>query len=692
MTNERGVYTYALLTTLKEEGRDFIDVFCPFVLKAIEPGKLVDIEEIRANFTKNFGLKVGIPKSALMTILKRAKRQGYIELGKKIGEDEIKDQSHTRNGLTLYKLQKKGISYAQRIDNTDEIENKIDALYENISLFFKNKKDISLTRRQANDMLLTFIQKNINALGQFMHKNESVFNRLLEVSRTNEKYLLEYIKFIKARNDEYYITLREMLYGSVISTVLYDEEADLAEVGTKKLRPCKVYLDTNFLFSVLGMHSSEESKSARELFDLLRKERFDVRVFDFTVYEMRRVMSGYLLYLRNKDRIPFSGTSLGLYGALEDKKWTPEKARQFINNAENFLAKEGLTVERITPQTLSDYQTDLKDVEYLLEETKPLQSRRSREHDLNAILIIRKRRGKKVWKIEDSRAFFLTSDKVLSDMNFTKMGHKKDHSLCEVILDRFLVNILWLKDPKLKFPLETIIAANERDLFIDHNVWEAFYGKLRKLFVEEKINEDDIFTLFYDNYVEYVLTKISEEKIDDVTEDIILESIKKAHEHFKQREEKRKEITEQRFNELRGRLDRFVEILNEKDVEAELIKMTALSVFEENQRNLIEKFTREQARSYVLSVFIFINIILFAFSITLILAGQMVVSFGMLILLGILDVLKLSNTWPWGAIKEKRFSMLRTRNMTFYSLDKSALDIREVESDDNDGEDSEYIE
>jgi hypothetical protein len=682
MTEERESYTYALLTTLKEEGRDFIDVFCPFVLNAIAPGQLVDIEEIRANFTKNFGLKVGIPKPALKTILKRAKREGYIELGKKIGEDEIQDKYHAQKSVTLYKLQSKGLSYAQRIDNTEEIEKKINALYKNISLYFLNKKEVRLTRKEVHDMLSSFIRKNLNALGQFIHKNESVLDHVFEISRANEKYLLDYIKFISDKNDEDYVTLREMLYGSVISTVLYDEKADLSEIGTKKLRPCKVYLDTNFLFSVLGMHSPEESKSARELFDLLRRERFDVRVFDFTVYEMRRVMAGYELYLQRKERVPFAGTSLGLYGALEDKDWTQEKSRKFINNTGSILADAGLIVERIPTETLSDYQAASKDIEYLLEQKKPLQSRRSREHDLMAILIIRKRRGKKVWKIEDSKAFFLTSDRVLSDMNFIDMGHKKDHTICEVFLDRILVNVLWLKDPKLQFPLITIIAANARDLFINHNVWEAFYKKLRELYVEEKISEDDIFTLFYDNYVEYILTKISEEQIDKVTEDIILESIKKAHEHFKQREKKRKEITERRLNKLKGELDGFIEILNEKDIESELLKLKALSVFEENRRELVEKFTREQAKSYVLSVFIFLNIIFFAVSIALILLGQTMVSVGMLILLGILDVLKLSNTWLWGKIKEKRYNWLLAKNMGIYAFEKSGLDIIEEQSED----------
>ena len=81
-------------------------------------------------------------------------------------------------------------------------------------------------------------------------------------------------------------------------------------------------------------------------------------------------------------------------------------------------------------------------------------------HDLFAIEKIKELRRYSIRKIEESKFFFLTSDRKLSRFNYLEMGHQSNGTICEIILDTLLTNILWLKDPRAKLSLKSIITVH----------------------------------------------------------------------------------------------------------------------------------------------------------------------------------------------------------------------------------------
>lgn len=667
MNNEREAYTYALFTSLRDEGRDLIDVFCAFVLKAIPIDELVGISEIQESLSNDFPWKAKIPLQPLKTILRRAKRQGYVETGKSMGEEKQKGGRGWQD--TLYKLTPKGLDYAKGLDKAYEIEKRIDALRDNMRCYFVNKRQIRLTAEAAHKMLLAFVRKNIYVLGQLIHTSGDIFESDFKMSRDNERPLLEYIRFIKERNDEHYSTLREVLYGSIVSVILYDEQAELDKMEKREIKACKVYLDSNFAFSVLGMHFAEEAESAGQLFGLLKKRRFDIRVYDLTVKEMQRVMVGYPLFLQKKGRFPVKGTSFGLYETLEEKGWTASDTREFVREIEETFESKGIKIERVSRETWIKCIEAGKEAEPLLRERKPFQSRAAREHDIGAIELVRKKRGTKVMNIEDSKAFFLTSDYVLSDLNYKNMGHE-DGSVCEVILDSLLANILWLKNPDLNFPLETIIAANSRDLFVDDDLWKAFYKKLAILYREGRIHKDDILTLFFDNYISDFLARLSEQPKKEVTDDIIMESILEARKHRKEKEKEQGKATEMRLNELREQLDEVFERLEEKELEINLDRIMAVTVFEEKHRDLMTEFAKLQAKNYVLSLVIIFNLVMFSLSSVMLLSRWAIAGIVVIVITLLFDALKLSNSWPWGDIKRWKFRRVYSQGEQFLEYEQ----------------------
>jgi len=206
-----------------------------------------------------------------------------------------------------------------------------------------------------------------------------------------------------------------------------------------------------------------------------------------------------------------------LYSSLNKQGWTKTRAKEFVANIESILQENGIEIEWEEDIDLNTYSPKNEDLRNLIREYKPLQSVYHQNHDLAAIEKIEELRGKPIRKIEDSKVFFLTSDIRLSRLNFTKMGHKENGTVCEAYLDRLLTNILWLKDPCMELPLKSIIAAYSRDLFIKRRIWDKFYEALQQLRQEKKVDDENISTLFYHGYIEDILKDIDEQESDKIT-------------------------------------------------------------------------------------------------------------------------------------------------------------------------------
>lgn len=214
-----------------------------------------------------------------------------------------------------------------------------------------------------------------------------------------------------------------------------------------------------------------------------------------------------------------------IYSNLKSKGWTAEDVREFIQKIEEKIWALGINIEP-TDIKLNSYKPQEEYLSSILK-YKPEKSEHSIRHDLIAIEKIQEIRGSKVREIERAKAIFLTSDLKLSNFNYMEMGHKENMTVCEVIPDRLLTNILWLKNPTTikDIPLKSIIAIHSREILIDKRIWRRFYENVRKLKEDGRIGDKDLSMIFYNRYIEGVLSKLDESDIDKVTPELILEEI-----------------------------------------------------------------------------------------------------------------------------------------------------------------------
>jgi len=512
------LYSYAIVKSLYERYGDYIDTFYVFVLKVLpENSSSMDLKFIQDNIQKIYGLS--IPIFSLQSIVTRARKSGYVT---------------EKAGLVV--LTEKAKKYLGRLEAESETNRRINKLLENIRQYL-NDPDLDLDK--IYKILLCFINENLEPVIDFFDpdgKYKLVFNKGV---RKYEQELIEYFKIINQREPELYRILQDIVYGSVLSLSLVC--TNISGV-TQKFKDVEVFLDSNVIFSLFDLHYPEFDNPVKELFELLKKNKLKVKVFDFTIQEMVHVLGAFSF----EEHMYFSGIKVhSIYSNLKEKGWTILDVREFIQKIEEKIWSLGIEIQN-TEVDLSVYSPSKEYIDKLqrYKPLQPYQNERIYCHDLAALEIIKKIRAGVKREIEKCRAIFLTSDLRLSRFDFIELKHKENFTICEIIPDRLFTNILWLKNPSMikEISLHSIIAIHSRGMFVDQKIWKRFYFNVKKMRDEKHIDDRDIATLFYSGHIEEILRQFDESDIMKITPDFIEEILKEIKENLDNETQRKLEL------------------------------------------------------------------------------------------------------------------------------------------------------
>jgi len=324
------VYSYALIKALHDQGKDYLDVFWPFVIRSLSEHSATSLSNIKSCLQSEFNIE--IPLHVTEAILNRAIDKEYVQ------KISFKKE---------YVLTQSGIDYSDMLETEKEVERRSNALIEDIKEFFEKEK-LPLGFNQIKQIFITFLQKNLSQIVDFFNpsKDRSCEKKTLN---KNERLLVEYITIAEKNRPSHFETLQDIIFGSIISVVLcVNSPEKITGIREKKFRKCKIFLDSNFVFSIFGMHPPEFSKPARELFFLLKRYNLDIRVFDFTVNEICNVLS---IYLQIEYKYPVTIPVDSIIGVLKQKGWKKTDVEEFISSIERKMQEEDINIE-VTDITL----------------------------------------------------------------------------------------------------------------------------------------------------------------------------------------------------------------------------------------------------------------------------------------------------------------------------------------------------
>jgi len=580
----RLIYTYAIIRALYDKGEDYLDSFLALALRSLNPDVFMESGAIKTKLKEKYDFD--IPIHVIDTILKRGLKRHYI------------DREEQANRIYIYKLTNKGVNYLDKLETDNEVERRINSLLSDIVDYFKSKS-ITITVKQANTLLLAFIQDNLIALMELIHLSKPLQRLQVRDYLTKENTLIDYINNAEEQKPNEYKIINDLIHGSIISTILYYQDiTEIVEIEQRKFQKLQIFLDTNFILSLLELRHKSINQAAKELFELLKNNNFEIKVFDFTIDEVSRVLSRYQT---SGYKYPTSVNIDDVCSSLKRKGWSSTQVTEFITNIESTLKNKGISVAPRSGINLRNYtkQNEYRDV---IKIYKPDQDLFSQNHDLAAIEQIGNIRGQKIRHIEFSKAIFLSSDYKLCQFNYKEMGHKDSKTVCEVILDRLFANILWLKNPKSELPLKSIISSHSHNLFVNRRVWERFYEILKDLLNKRKIQKEDIAALIYHGNIEQALIEFGDEP-DEVTEVFALDAIAQAN---KTREAEINQIRKETELEFIDRLDEAKATIK-STINKEI--QTGLSSFKRELSETFHENARREARRNILIARVFTAIV-----------------------------------------------------------------------------------
>lgn len=483
------IYSFALLKSFYDEGKDYIDAFQPLLVSSLPPnGGARDISQIKDGILSSLGLD--IPEMAVQVVASRAKRRGSVY------------RKDRRFGLTNQGKQERPDSHDDR-----DVNRRVNAFAEDARQYIATR-GVELSREEVWLVMERFVATNLEFFEQFVGVPDQA-EAPIELD-TAESALLEYCCWIEDSRPEQFRTLRDIVLGSVIASSVYT--ASFSEVGRKFDRTL-VFLDSNILFNLLELHYDIFSRPVLEMYRLMKSMgSFEFRVFDFTIEEMIAVLRNFG---RRSGRYVPGVKVNSIVSSLKSKGWTRTQVRQYIAEIDDHLAELGISVEATNIDLENYVPPDGEQAK--IEGYKPGQILQGQNHDLAAIHEIRRRRKHAPRQLERAGVFFLSADRRLARFNFIEHRHRERVTVSEVVPASVLTTFLWLKDPEraAEIPLRSIIVMHSRELLVDREVWNRFFDTVKALRRSGRISREDASVLIYEPRLEEELRLTRPRDISD---------------------------------------------------------------------------------------------------------------------------------------------------------------------------------
>ena len=582
----------ALLSTFYEEGKNYFDVYLPFIIKSCPDVGTVDLSEIGATLRASFGFE--LPINVTKTILAE-NANSHFDLRKDSRANW--DVSLTQSGRLLR---------STLLDDEASAELDLHRLIDNLRAYLEEftgeEQSVTTTRQQVE----RFFRQNIDAF--------SIRRRSVGSSRPQDSFSRHFVQYLRSIGDAdpKQIQVVERIWKGM---VLLDEmvvNPQKKRVGSITQR-IEVFIDTNIVFSLLGLHNQVLNKAVQELFTLIAKlPKIKVFVLDTTICEFERILSAYLHVKDSFQEIEVDS----VFYFMKKNGYDSTKILQLRENIVDELRKKDVDyreTETIDESILS-YYPRIRDM--LLENRKekndrlPLSQRRSDQaiersahHDAYAVSYILRSKNKKTKSIHACKAVFLTSSTGLCD-NYSRIT-KQIEGFPAVIKDINFTNLLYIINPEKGTgpTLEHILAAHSNVLFVDSRLWAEYISRLEAMLYGGSIGANDYALLVSNNKA--VLAYLSNADADTVRQDDIAEVLESVRSERRQLEEKYGESESER-GALKNELSRKdAEITNLRAMLAERELRERQQEYEGRMEKSVDPQIRKSVWRNVLTVFLY---------------------------------------------------------------------------------------
>lgn len=594
---ENKILAYSFLAHLNNDkkGSGFNDIFIPLVKRTLSimssNGKnMGQISDIKNEFDNLY--KLDIPYPMLKELLKTI---------------SIEIKKSNKGNMILYKDFSYIIEKYTFEDYEETIQykkNKIQKLDEEFKKYIQENAVISQYESELD--LFKFIDRNRTKLSKILSETDFTIDNIPE----NADIEMNFIKHIRKNDVELYEILKDIYIGSIISAYIEVDDIDT------KSESMKFIVDTNFIISLMGLHSEEDVDTCKKIVDISNRIGYKILIADITIEETEHILNKIIDSYDNGiiEKFHYNSTQ----NICERNNITKTDIQHLLRNLNKFLAQNNISIIYLKQKYKSDIAVKNGEIYKRLEKTN-YSDKNSILHDAIIIDYVSNKRNINSKKFSDLKIWFLTESKKFNEIR-TKFKYS------EAINTNELVNLLWLIKPVIstddifKLGLSNLFAEVIESKQPSKKVIREIDLNINKY--KENLNDDDIIalgSLVSDSSLNKIKNINNDyEKVNELLKNgDYIEFSEKIKEMKEQQEElKRKElirINEKHENEKKNEFYNFINILinnkttenNEKNLEYEHKKIKIIKETED-----VNKKTSEIIKKISIGVIIVIAIII----------------------------------------------------------------------------------
>ena len=457
-----------------ELGQDYVENFVPLIAECLRRSDttVVSLPDLQTNIKDFFGLE--LPQNVIRVILQRAAKKKYVEL-----------KNHV---FYVNKENCEALNFQATQERVTAIHSRVTT---KLKAYISRKHHHEWTVEQTEKAIHDFLRDNSFSLIFSLAEHSSLLDRSTHSSKT--AYLVgSFLEEIKS-NDQ--LCLRDfeiLVQGNLLANALYFPYPSRI---SKRFQGTKVYLDTSIIVYACGFAGADRTAPPTELLALLTDYGARLACFPETVNEVRGILDACATRIQKGNLKDSYGPSMEYF--IESGK-TASDIELMSARLMNKLQDMRISVDE-KPDYDHAYQIDEAKLEAALDEALHYKNPKARIHDVDCISsIARFRRGRELFLLEDTKAFFVTANIKLARATrvfFQSESTPGDVALC--LTDYALGNLLWLKNPTKapNLPRKQLLADAYAVVQPSEQLWMRYLIRIAKLQESGDVTPDQYYLL-----------------------------------------------------------------------------------------------------------------------------------------------------------------------------------------------------
>lgn len=469
---------------------DLLDLITPFVLYTISlktsPGDIVDISCTAKYVREKYGYP-NMPDSVIEKILKRNPQNSFERKGGK------------------YILIKPLDSYITEVERRKrDCEKYIDEISKDLMEYLKSHctRNKKYSVEEVTLYLQTFFSRYGLLVGTDRLEQQS---ELTPKDHEIDYYIARYILEKKKDQAVEYSYIISLIKGYYLKTAIYLQPEN-GNLRSANYSDVEFYYDTPFLIDLLGYQSVEAQCAAKELHNMLKRQKATCYFFPHTEIEITSILTAYQRTIEGKNQ------SWRTLEGLDQKKYTSAGVERLKKSWPRTLEESyGIKIKSIPEYSKKADGTvnetdilDEKEIRIRIQEQAHHYSQENLDHDMESVLAIHRLRvGFSCTEIESSKAVFVTNNYDLAKaFNRYYRSNVSNKAFSPVITASELSAIAWIKGGSIgDIPEKQLLVNAYMALQPIPELLERFSNVLDQMQTEGKISADAALAMRTSHYV-----------------------------------------------------------------------------------------------------------------------------------------------------------------------------------------------